>query len=251
MKQCHSVLIAGKRTYARRLADALHRTSGILSVVGLTDSAEQAAVLAEQLSPGLIVLQSSLLSPTENPIELLRAQCPVLVVLESSGAQLTVTSLRGAAATVFQSSGEDAVSERVVRFLEERENLTEQTVPGKVTDILREMGIPPHIKGYRYLREAILLAVEDEMVLTSITKLLYPGVAHRFDTTSARVERDIRRAICLAWERGDAVSRRRYFSNTVSNLKGKPTNSEFIAMIADRIQLEEALRSEKKKKQFH
>lgn len=238
MSERHSVLIAAAdRSYAHRMADAMHQSSG-LSVVSMTDSVVQAVELARRFHPELAVLESSLACADANPIDLLRMECPVLLVVENTGDPLPISMLRGAAAVVFKSSGAPAAAERAARVIEEQLMMKDQTLSHKVTDILREMGIPPHIKGYRYLREAILLAVEDSTVLGSITKVLYPGVACRFETTSARVERDIRRAICVAWERGDAVTRRRYFHNTVSNLKGKPTNSEFIAMIADHLCLQ-------------
>ena len=106
-----------------------------------------------------------------------------------------------------------------------------------VTDILHEIGVPAHIKGYQYLREAILLAIDDMDVINAVTKVLYPGVAKRFDTTSSRVERAIRHAIEVAWDRGDIEVLQKFFGYTVSNIKGKPTNSEFIAMIADYLSL--------------
>ena len=98
--------------------------------------------------------------------------------------------------------------------------------------------VPAHIKGYQYLREAIIIAVEDMEVINAVTKVLYPEVARRFDTTASRVERAIRHAIEVAWDRGDIETLQKYFGYTVSNAKGKPTNSEFIAMIADRLQLQ-------------
>ena len=95
-----------------------------------------------------------------------------------------------------------------------------------------------HIKGYQYLREAILIAVEDMDVINAVTKVLYPEIAKRFGTTASRVERAIRHAIEVAWDRGDIETLQKYFGYTVNSAKGKPTNSEFIAMIADRLQLQ-------------
>ena len=107
-----------------------------------------------------------------------------------------------------------------------------------VTEILHQIGVPAHIKGYQYLREAILIAVDDIDVINAVTKVLYPEVAKRFGTTASRVERAIRHAIEVAWDRGDLETLQKNFGYTVSNVKGKPTNSEFIAMIADRLQLQ-------------
>ncbi|MCC8048160.1 MAG: sporulation transcription factor Spo0A [Oscillospiraceae bacterium] len=106
-----------------------------------------------------------------------------------------------------------------------------------VTDMIHEIGVPAHIKGYQYLREAIMLAVTDMDVINAVTKVLYPTVAEKFGTTPSRVERAIRHAIEVAWDRGDIETLQRFFGYTVSNIKGKPTNSEFIAMIADCISL--------------
>lgn len=104
-----------------------------------------------------------------------------------------------------------------------------------VTDIIHQIGVPAHIKGYHYLREAILLSVEDKEMLESVTKLLYPAVAKKFSTTPSRVERAIRHAIEIAWDRGDLDILNSFFGYTISTGKGKPTNSEFIALITDKI----------------
>ncbi len=106
-----------------------------------------------------------------------------------------------------------------------------------VTDIIHEIGVPAHIKGYQYLREAIILTINDMDMINAVTKVLYPEVARKFSTTPSRVERAIRHAIEVAWDRGDIETLQRFFGYTVSNIKGKPTNSEFIAMIADNLSL--------------
>ena len=104
-----------------------------------------------------------------------------------------------------------------------------------VTDMIHRIGVPAHIKGYHYLREAIILSVGDKEMLESVTKLLYPAVAKHFSTTPSRVERAIRHAIEIAWDRGDLDILNSFFGYTISTGKGKPTNSEFIALITDRI----------------
>lgn len=107
-----------------------------------------------------------------------------------------------------------------------------------ITEIIHDLGVPAHIKGYQYIRYSIMLAVKDESIIGSITKCLYPTVAKKHNTTSSRVERAIRHAIEVAWDRGDVDTLNSYFGYTVQNNKGKPTNSEFIAMISDRIRLQ-------------
>ena len=114
----------------------------------------------------------------------------------------------------------------------------EPTLEATITEIIHEIGIPAHIKGYQYLREAIALTVRDMDIINAVTKVLYPAVAKKFSTTPSRVERAIRHAIEVAWDRGDLETLQKYFGYTVSNIKGKPTNSEFIALIADKRQLQ-------------
>lgn len=123
--------------------------------------------------------------------------------------------------------------------------MTEQKEPVKkekdlerdVTEMIHEIGVPAHIKGYQYLREAIMMSVEDIEMLNSITKILYPTIAKKFSTTPSRVERAIRHAIEVAWSRGKMETLEALFGYTINTGKGKPTNSEFIALIADKIRL--------------
>ncbi len=107
----------------------------------------------------------------------------------------------------------------------------------QVTKIIHQIGVPAHIKGYQYLRCAILMAIDDSEIINSVTKVLYPSVAKKFGTTTSRVERAIRHAIEVAWDRGDVDTLNSYFGYTIQNSRGKPTNSEFIAMIADNLRL--------------
>ena len=107
-----------------------------------------------------------------------------------------------------------------------------------VTEIIHQIGVPAHIKGYHYLREAIILSVNEPSIIESITKQLYPTVAKSFDTTASRVERAIRHAIEVAWDRGDVDVLNSYFGYTINISRGKPTNSEFVAMISDKLRLQ-------------
>lgn len=121
--------------------------------------------------------------------------------------------------------------EEIVKMTKERD------LEQDVTDMIHEIGVPAHIKGYQYLRESIMMAVEDNTMLSSITKILYPTIAKKFQTTPSRVERAIRHAIEVAWSRGKMETLDALFGYTINTGKGKPTNSEFIALIADRIRL--------------
>ena len=132
---------------------------------------------------------------------------------------------------------------RVVRLRRRSGGVTHNAVTcGKdmetqVTKVIHQIGVPAHIKGYQYLRSAILMAIQDSEVINSVTKILYPTVAKQYQTTSSRVERAIRHAIEVAWDRGDLDTLNAYFGYTIQNDRGKPTNSEFIAMIADNLRL--------------
>lgn len=130
------------------------------------------------------------------------------------------------------------IKQTVVEQSADRENNLENDITG----IIHEIGIPAHIKGYQYLREAIFMVVRDMDMLNCITKVLYPTIAKKFQTTSSRVERAIRHAIEVAWSRGKIEVIDELFGYTVNNGKGKPTNSEFIALISDKIRLEYKLR---------
>ncbi len=136
-----------------------------------------------------------------------------------------------------------SVAKRLESLMKWKRNKTEksgvfvQDTELVISDIMRQIGVPAHIKGYQYLRSAIELSINDEEMLESVTKLLYPTIAKIYSTTASRVERAIRHAIEVAWDRGDVDVLSSYFGYTIQSNRGKPTNSEFIAMIADRIKL--------------
>lgn len=119
----------------------------------------------------------------------------------------------------------------------EQKKEEERDLEQDVTNMIHEIGVPAHIKGYQYLREAIMMSVDDPSMISSITKILYPTIAKRFQTTPSRVERAIRHAIEVAWSRGRMETLDALFGYTIDTGKGKPTNSEFIALIADKIRL--------------
>lgn len=127
---------------------------------------------------------------------------------------------------------------RKIGAYEKVQNAEKRNLESDVTNIIHEIGVPAHIKGYQYLREAIVMSVNDIEMLNSITKILYPTIAKKYQTTSSRVERAIRHAIEVAWSRGKMDTIDELFGYTIHNGKGKPTNSEFIALIADKIRLD-------------
>ena len=129
-------------------------------------------------------------------------------------------------------------NKKFVAAYEDKKKFMDRNIESDVTNIIHDVGVPAHIKGYQYLREAIIMSVNDPEMLNSITKILYPTIAKTFQTTSSRVERAIRHAIEVAWNRGKMDTIDELFGYTINAEKGKPTNSEFIALIADKIRLE-------------
>ena len=244
-----SILIAdGSEVFCSQLTNALQHNQGF-RVVGTTCDGEQVVKKVTQLQPQLLVLD--LMLPKRDGISILKS----LKTMENRPAILATTALVSeyvsAAAADFGVRYlmlKPCECEALVERLEELRTAERKTplvlrrgdrsgIENMVTGIIHEIGVPAHIKGYQYLREAIIIAVEDMDVINAITKVLYPQVAKIFQTTPSRVERAIRHAIEVAWDRGDLDTLQRFFGYTVSNTKGKPTNSEFIALIADKLQL--------------
>ena len=147
---------------------------------------------------------------------------------------MVVNRIKHVKQTVEKSFAED----RKVKAYESKREYMERNLETDVTNIIHEIGVPAHIKGYQYLRDSIMMSVNDMEMLNSITKLLYPTIAKMHQTTPSRVERAIRHAIEVAWSRGKMDTIDELFGYTVNGGKGKPTNSEFIALIADKVRLE-------------
>ena len=182
---------------------------------------------------------------------------PYFIIVTAVGQErVTEDAFRkGASYYVMKPFRNEAIMERIQNIKQEVQKETKKTAyvtysqetqeedfESIVTDMIHEIGIPAHIKGYHYLRDAILMAIDDMDVLNAITKILYPTVAKKHQTTSSRVERAIRHAIEVAWNRGKVELLDSLFGYTISNGKGKPTNSEFIALVADTIRLERKMR---------
>ena len=230
------------RTLVRKIIDETEE----FTVVGSVGDGAEALRLARQEAPDLLLMD--VLLPGLDGFGVLKQlrelEKPPKVILISAFCSDSVVSEAvelGANYFMFKPVEENALLDRM-RALFGRD-LPEERHPVElknlVTSVIHEIGVPAHIKGYQYLREAIMIAVDDMDVINAVTKVLYPEVAKRFNTTPSRVERAIRHAIEVAWDRGDLETLQKYFGYTVSNAKGKPTNSEFIAMIADRLVLEQ------------
>ena len=250
MEHYTTVLIADStEDFCAGLTAALQKAGGF-QVIGTAADGEQALRMAEQQKPDVLVLD--LMLPKKDGISVLRAisgweKQPVTLATSPfvTDYVATTTAKLGARYLMLKPCDMNALVDRLeeIRGGENRKALSLHR-PGKpdietlVTGIIHEIGVPAHIKGYQYLREAIIIAVDDMDVINAITKVLYPQVAKTFQTTPSRVERAIRHAIEVAWDRGDLDTLQRFFGYTVSNTKGKPTNSEFIALIADKLQLQ-------------
>ena len=235
--------------FCASLSTALLHADGF-HVAGTANDGEQTIRMVSSLKPDVLVLD--LMLAKQDGIAVLKAISNMdkrPVILATSGFVTDYVASAAANLGVRYLMLKPCDMAALVERLEEirggeslRSPATQRTgvtnIEAMVTGIIHEIGVPAHIKGYQYLREAIIIAVNDMDVINAITKVLYPQVAKAFQTTPSRVERAIRHAIEVAWDRGDLDTLQRFFGYTVSNTKGKPTNSEFIALIADKLQLQ-------------
>ena len=249
MEHYTTVFIADSaEEFCSGLSAALQRAGGF-QVVGTANDGEQAIRQILDKKPDVLVLD--LMLSKQDGISVLKAMGAMErkpITLATSGFVTeyvaSASANLGARYLMLKPCDMNALVERLEEIrggesLRTPIRRTDKTsIETMVTSIIHEIGVPAHIKGYQYLREAIIIAVNDMDVINAITKVLYPQVAKAFQTTPSRVERAIRHAIEVAWDRGDLDTLQRFFGYTVSNTKGKPTNSEFIALIADKLQLQ-------------
>ena len=242
------ILIAdADEAFAAQLRAAFRKNPAFV-VLGVAADGEQAVELLQRANADLLLLD--LLLPKLDGLSVLKAASalpnpPAGLVLTGCMTEYAAQCAERLGVRYFISKpcSYSMVAERVQDIMktvraERKARRQEVNLEALVTSIIHEIGVPAHVKGYQYLREAILLAVDDMDVISAVTKVLYPQVAKTFSTTPSRVERAIRHAIELAWDRGDLQTLQGFFGYTISNTKGKPTNSEFIALIADRLQLQ-------------
>lgn len=248
MEQKIRVLIADSDKEFTALLQGAFEKNPVLELVGIAETGRRAIELCEEERPDVLL------------IDLVLPEVDGLTVIE----RVQDTGVSAVVLSAFSSTESNAICARMnVRYvmrkpieidvLMERlqqyrkkglsvvppsENDEELALEIRVTEVIHQIGVPAHIKGYQYLRDAIMLTVHDLEAVGAITKILYPEIAKKYRTTSSRVERAIRHAIEVAWDRGDLETLQSYFGYTVSGIKGKPTNSEFISMIADRLRLQ-------------
>ena len=256
MKNLISVLIADDNSeLAKELSDYIG-TQADMKVAAVAENGKEAYELIKETAPDVVILD--MVMPELDGIGVLKklqslslSQKPVVIVYSISTLVKTVETVLGLGADYYLLKPQS--SERVCDTIREfagvsnpqKVTLPEVKADTKsydletiVTDFIHELGVPAHIKGYQYIRSAIMMVVENMDLLNFITKQLYPDIAKAYNTTASRVERAIRHSIEVAWSRGKPETMNEIFGYTIHTGKGKPTNSEFIAMVADRIRLQ-------------
>ncbi len=253
MEKRTKILVADGNTDFTALLESGIESDPSLELIGIARDGIEACKMVETMKPDVLLLEIML--PHLDGIDVLKQinkQHPisrprVLVMSSLVNEGITREAIKqGAQFFVVKPCDINSLLERIHIFTDESierpiapiVTTTVISLENRITQIIHEIGVPAHIKGYQYVREAIAYAVQNREAIGAVTKILYPKVAETFGTTPSRVERAIRHAIEVAWDRGDLETLQSIFGYTVSNAKGKPTNSEFIAMIADRLQLE-------------
>lgn len=257
-----SVAIADDNERMVEILDHILRKDEDIQVVGVARNGEEACRIIREKEPDIMLLDIimpkldglSVMEKVNHDTQL--GKKPEFVVVSAIGQERITEDafLLGASYYIMKPFDHEMLLNRIQNLKEVRQNkkaeirkvspyetkaaYMERNLETDVTDMIHEIGVPAHIKGYQYLRDAIMMAVEDMNMLNSITKILYPTIAKNHQTTPSRVERAIRHAIEVAWSRGKMDTIDELFGYTVSVGKGKPTNSEFIALIADKIRLD-------------
>jgi two-component system response regulator (stage 0 sporulation protein A) len=246
-----SILIADdNREFCETLKDFLQQQEGF-ELVGVAHNGTEAVDYIEQTKPDVVVLD--IIMPHLDGIGVLEklassqmVRRPKIVMLTAFGQQnITQRAVELGADYYILKPFDFTVLATRIRQLADGVSVTpyvtavkERNLDVAVTNIVHEMGVPAHIKGYHYLRDAILMVIDEISLLGAVTKELYPMIAQKYNTTPSRVERAIRHAIELAWDRGNVEMMNKFFGYTINLERGKPTNSEFIAMIADKLRIE-------------
>lgn len=270
MNQTIKVVIGVSKVSEEEVARKLKEYQCDIEVVAIGTDGKEIFEQIEKLHPDVAVIDAVL--PNIDGIGILEAikarddLKDISVVLTSSSGSdgfIECAYNLGAEYFLMKPFSNEILAKRIVQIMEMKEkqrakkelsvvgievkkqvsDYLERDIEHDVTNIIREIGIPAHIKGYQYMREGIIMAINDMNMLNYITKLLYPTIAKKYKTTSSSVERAIRHAIEVAWNRGKIDVLEEMFGYTISAGKGKPTNSEFIALIADKLRLEYRLRA--------
>ena len=249
-----NVLIAdGNTEMSAKLRDFLSKQKDFV-VQGTVDNGVDAIDKIAEEKPDIVILE--MLLPKIDGIGVLKAvqskkieKRPVFLVLSSLSQDMMIREAISLGAYCFMLKPFDfsilterirriVKKERSVKVVERNRSINDENLEKEITNIMQDIGVPAHIRGHQYLREAIMLSIHNQDLLGAVTKSLYPTVAVTYNTTPSRVERAIRHAIEVAWSRGRLDTLQNVFGYTINVTKGKPTNSEFIAMIADKMKLE-------------
>ncbi len=257
-----SVAIADDNENMIRLLSDIVRTDEELQVIGTAKDGEEAYEMIRTKEPDVVLLD--IVMPKLDGLGVMdkvrndknMKKHPNFIMVSAIGQEKITEDAfrRGADYYIMKPFDKDIIVNRIkmvkrnnnkrvpeirsVSAYEDVKQFSKRNLENDVTNIIHEIGVPAHIKGYQYLRESIIMAVNDIDMLNSITKILYPTIAKKYQTTPSRVERAIRHAIEVAWSRGKMDTIDELFGYTIHNGKGKPTNSEFIALISDKIRLE-------------
>lgn len=257
MNERFSVLIADdNKGFADDLYEFLRTKEEIDSVYVAYDGEEAYAMIMET-KPDIVLLD--IIMPKRDGLSVMKklasshlAKMPMCIALSVTGSERIMAAAEEAGAEYFllKPQSNESIFDTVMNFgsvskrtsfeivSTESGAIKEYDLEGLVTEFIHDLGVPAHIKGYQYIRTAIMMVVEDMDLLNYITKQLYPVIAKKYCTTASRVERAIRHSIEVAWSRGRPETMNKIFGYTIDTGKGKPTNSEFIAMVADRIRLQ-------------
>lgn len=257
-----NVAIADDNERILQLLDDVLSTQEDIEVVGKAKNGEEAYDIIKNKEPDVVLLD--IIMPKLDGLSVMSKvnsdktikKHPAFVVLSAIGQEAITDDAFNLGANYYimkpfdnemvinrikhirSSMGKKIHESRKINAYESKTEYIERNLESDVTNIIHEIGVPAHIKGYQYLRDAIIMSINDMEMLNSITKILYPSIAKKYQTTASRVERAIRHAIEVAWSRGKMDTIDALFGYTINTGKGKPTNSEFIALIADKIRLE-------------
>ncbi len=252
MSKVRVLLADDNKEFCQLVGEFMSRQSD-LELVGVAENGVEVLELINQQRPDVLILD--VIMPHLDGIGVLerlsreqREGRPKVITLTAFGQESLTQRMHalGSDYYILKPFSLDVLAQRVRQLVSAPEaagtiaspSVTARPMDIEVTRIIHEVGIPAHIKGYLYLREAILMVIDDVELLSLVTKELYPSVARKYKTTPSRVERAIRHAIEVAWNRGNLTAIHKIFSHTVSKERGKPTNSEFIAMVADKLRME-------------
>ena len=255
MKEDIKILIAdGNKEMCNQLSTFLSKQKDFV-VQGFVDNGIDAVEKITEEKPDIVILE--MLLPKIDGIGVLKAvqnkkieKRPIFLVLSSLSQEVMIREAISLGAYCFMLKPFDfsilterirriLKKERIVKVVEKKpKTITDENLEKEITSIMHDIGVPAHIRGHQYLREAIVQSIHNQELLGAVTKTLYPSVATIYNTTPSRVERAIRHAIEVAWSRGRLDTLQNVFGYTINVTKGKPTNSEFIAMIADKMKLE-------------